>query len=187
MKKTVMVKSLAAAVIMAAGISSAFAATSGATSSTVQGGTVEFKGSVVDAACAVSSDTVNQVVNLGQVRLAQLTGKDAVANQKTPFAITLADCDSTVSKQASITFDGTAAADEPGVLDNTAGAGSASGVGIQIYDKDGSALDLGTASQAVTLIDGNNNLNFSADYIQTADTATAGNVDTTATFNITYQ
>ena len=86
-----------------------------------------------------------------------------------------------------MTFDGNAAAGEAGVLDNTSGAGSAAGVGIQIYDKDGSALDLGTASQAVTLIDGDNPLNFSADYYQTADTATAGSVDTTATFNVTYQ
>ena len=86
-----------------------------------------------------------------------------------------------------MTFDGNAAAGEAGVLDNTSGAGNAAGVGIQIYDKDGSALDLGTASQAVTLIDGDNTLNFSADYYQTADTATAGSVDTTATFNVTYQ
>ena len=163
MKKAFMVKSVVLAMVMAGGISSAMAAlpTSGS-SSTVQGGTVEFKGSVVDAACAVTADTSNQIVNMGQVRLAALTGKDSVANQKTPFSIKLADCD-------------------------TSGAGSAAGVGIQIYDKDGSALDLGTASQAVTLIDGDNTLNFSADYYQTADTATAGSVDTTATFNVTYQ
>ncbi len=156
-------------------------------SSTVQGGTVEFKGSVVDAACAVTADTTNQVVNMGQVKLSAFTGKDSVANQKTPFSIKLADCDTTIASQASVTFDGNAAAGEAGVLDNTSGAGNAAGVGIQIYDKDGSALDLGTASQAVTLIDGDNTLNFSADYYQTADTATAGSVDTTATFNVTYQ
>ena len=188
MKKAFMVKSVVLAMVMAGGISSAMAAlpTSGS-SSTVQGGTVEFEGSVVDAACAVTADTSNQIVNMGQVRLAALTGKDSVANQKTPFSIKLADCDTTVASQASVTFDGNAAAGEAGVLDNTSGAGSAAGVGIQIYDKDGSALDLGTASQAVTLIDGDNTLNFSADYYQTADTATAGSVDTTATFNVTYQ
>jgi type 1 fimbria pilin len=186
MKKAFMVKSVVLAMVMAGGISSAMAATSGS-SSTVQGGTVEFKGSVVDAACAVTADTTNQIVNMGQVRLAAFTGKDSVANQKTPFSIKLADCDTTIASQASVTFDGNAAAGEAGVLDNTSGAGNAAGVGIQIYDKDGSALDLGTASQAVTLIDGDNTLNFSADYYQTADTATAGSVDTTATFNVTYQ
>jgi type 1 fimbria pilin len=186
MKKAFMVKSVVLAMVMAGGISSAMAATSGS-SSTVQGGTVEFKGSVVDAACAVTADTTNQLVNMGQVKLSAFTGKDSVANQKTPFTIKLADCDTTIASQASVTFDGNAAAGEAGVLDNTSGAGNAAGVGIQIYDKDGSALDLGTASQAVTLIDGDNTLNFSADYYQTADTATAGSVDTTATFNVTYQ
>jgi type 1 fimbria pilin len=84
MKKAFMVKSVVLAMVMAGGISSAMAATSGS-SSTVQGGTVEFKGSVVDAACAVTADTTNQMVNMGQVRLAAFTGKDSVANQKTPF------------------------------------------------------------------------------------------------------
>lgn len=111
MKKAFMVKSVVLAMVMAGGISSAMAAlpTSGS-STTVQGGTVEFKGSVVDAACAVTADTSNQIVNMGQVRLAALTGKDSVANQKTPFSIKLADCDTTVASQASVTFDGNAAA-----------------------------------------------------------------------------
>ena len=113
MKKAFMVKSVVLAMVMAGGISSAMAATSGS-SSTVQGGTVEFKGSVVDAACAVTADTSNQIVNMGQVRLAALTGKDSVANQKTPFSIKLADCDTTVASQASVTFDGNAAAGEAG-------------------------------------------------------------------------
>lgn len=187
MKKAFAIKSVVLAMVMAGGISSAMAATSGATPNTVSGGTVEFKGAVVDAACAVTADTANQVVTLDQVRLSTFTGKDSVANQKTPFNIKLADCDTNVATQASVTFEGNAASGEAGVLDNTAGAGSASGVGIQIYDKDGSALDLGSTSQAVTLIDGDNTLNFSADYYQTADVATAGSVDTTATFNVTYQ
>jgi len=113
MKKAFMVKSVVLAMVMAGGISSAMAATSGS-SSTVNGGTVEFKGSVVDAACAVTADTTNQVVNMGQVRLAAFTGKDSVANQKTPFTIKLADCDTTIASQASVTFDGNAAAGEAG-------------------------------------------------------------------------
>lgn len=190
MEKKHVVKSLFLALVMAGGISSAMAEetdTTGTTGTTVQGGTVEFKGAVVDAACAVTADSSNQIITLDQVRLVRLAGKGSTANQKTPFSIKLADCDSDVSSQASVTFEGNASADEAGVLDNTAGAGAAQGVGIQIYDKDGSALALGTASQAVTLIDGSNTLNFAADYFQTADTATAGSVDATTTFNVTYQ
>lgn len=154
--------------------------------STVQGGTVEFKGSVVDAACAVTADSTNQVVTMDQVRMQAFTGKDSVANQKNRFPSNWLTA-TPLSSQATVTFDGNSAVGEPGVLDNISGVGSASGVGIQIYDKNGSKLDLGTASQAVTLIDGDNTLNFSADYYQTAEAVTAGNVDATATFNVTYQ
>ncbi|WP_333012604.1 fimbrial protein [Kluyvera sichuanensis] len=190
MKKAFALKSLVVALAMVGGISSAMAALpSGASSATVQGGTVEFKGTVVDAACAVSADTADQVVQLDQVKLDTFTAKDSAAGQKKPFTIELVDCDTSTYTQASVTFNGNAAgSDEAGVLANTAGAGSATGIGIQIYDNTGAALDLGTESATTKLINGNGNtLNFSADYYQTADTVTAGSVDTTATFNITYQ
>ncbi|HFZ8995705.1 TPA: fimbrial protein [Citrobacter freundii] len=187
MNKTFAVKGLALALMMVGGSAMA-AGASGATS--VSGGSVHFTGSVVDAACAVSQDSVDQTVTLGQVRLAAFGDTPApgvAAGQKVPFNITLSDCDTSVSSQASITFNGNQAEGQAGVLDNTAGVGSAQGIGIQIYDNDGSALPLGQASKGTTLIDGTNTLNFSADYITTASTVTAGNVDTTATFNVTYQ
>ncbi|MEX5431832.1 fimbrial protein [Klebsiella michiganensis] len=186
MKKAFMLKSVVLAMVMAGGISSAMAATSGS-STTVTGGTVEFKGTVVDAACSVTQKTADQTVYLDQVRTEAFAGKGTVANQKQSFEIDLANCDTQVASQAQITFEGNAAAGETSVLDNTAGAGNAVGVGIQIFDRDGSALDLGKASQALTLIDGTNAMKFSADYYQTADTLTPGSVDTTATFNVTYQ
>jgi len=39
------------------------------TVTTVTGGTVHFRGSLVDAACAVSADSADQTVNLGQYTL----------------------------------------------------------------------------------------------------------------------
>lgn len=185
--KNFAVKGLALALMMVGGSAMA-AGASGASS--VTGGTVHFTGSVVDAACAVSQDSIDQTVQMGQVRLAAFGDTPAagtVAGQKTPFNIKLTDCDTSVSTQASITFSGDAAANQAGVLDNTAGAGGAQGVGIQIYDNDGTALALGTASKAATLIDGINTLSFAADYIATDSNVTAGNVDATATFNVTYQ
>lgn len=177
------VKGLVLGLMMATG--SAMAA-----NGSVSGGSVHFTGSVVDAACAVTQDSVDQSVQMGQVRLAafgETPAAGSVAGQKVPFSIKLADCDTSVSTQASVTFNGNSAADQAGVLDNAAGAGGAQGVGIQIYDNDGTALPLGTASKAATLIDGTNTLNFSADYIATSSTVTAGDVDATATFNVTYQ
>ena len=190
--KNFTVKALALALMMVGG--SAMAASTDVSEllgpTTVTGGSVHFTGSVVNAACAVAEDSINKTVDMGQVRLAAFGEAPAagnVANQKTPFTIKLTDCDTNVSTQASVTFNGTAAAGYSSVLDNTAGAGGAQGVGIQIYDTDGTALDLGKASKAATLIDGDNTMSFSADYIATNSTLAAGNVDATATFNVTYQ
>ncbi|MFU0886219.1 fimbrial protein [Kluyvera sichuanensis] len=189
--KNLTVKGLTLALMMVGGSAMAMGGSSEATGpTTVTGGSVHFTGSVVNAACAVAQDSVNKTVDMGQVRLAAFGEQPTVgtaANQKTPFSITLTDCDTQVSTQATVTFNGAAAKDSAGVLDNMAGAGGAQGVGVQIYDTDGTALDLGKESKAATLIDGDNVMSFSADYITTASTLTAGNVDATATFNVTYQ
>ncbi|MFH7826427.1 fimbrial protein [Kluyvera chengduensis] len=189
--KNFTVKGLALALMMVGTSAMAMGGSSDATGpTTVTGGSVHFTGSVVNAACAVAQDSVNKTVDMGQVRLAAF-GEQPVAgtaaNQKTPFSITLTDCDTQVSTEATVTFNGAAAEGSAGVLDNMAGAGGAQGVGVQIYDTDGTALDLGKASKAATLIDGDNVMSFSADYVSTSSTLTAGNVDATATFNVTYQ
>ncbi|ECG8590411.1 fimbrial protein [Salmonella enterica subsp. salamae] len=181
------VKSLALALMMVGG--SAMAAGASGAASTVTGGSVHFTGSVVDAACAVSQDSVNKEVPMGQVRLAAFGDQPTAgveAGQKVPFTITLADCDTTTIKNATVTFNGDSAG-ETGALDNTAGTGSAKGIGVQLYDHDGTKLALGTASAKQALNDGTSTLNFSADYITTASSPTAGNVDATATFNVTYE
>lgn len=189
--KNLTVKGLTLALMMVGGSAMAMGGSSDATGpDTVSGGSVHFTGSVVNAACAVAQDSVNKTVDMGQVRLAAFGDTPTAgtaANQKTPFSITLTDCDTQVSTEATVTFNGAAAKDNAGVLDNMAGAGGAQGIGVQIYDTDGTALDLGKASKAATLIDGDNVMSFSADYITTASTLTAGNVDATATFNVTYQ
>ncbi|MBI0277969.1 fimbrial protein [Hafnia alvei] len=167
---------------------SAMAAT---TPTSVTGGTVHFKGTVIDAACAVDDNSIEQTVTMGQVRTARFGTAGAVtvgkaADQKVPFSISLKDCDSTVASNASLTFNGTASAAYPSALENAGGPGSASGVGIQIYDAKGAALSLGSASATVALINGENTLSFTADYVATKTTVTSGDVEATATFNVTY-
>ncbi|SUY92924.1 Type-1A pilin [Buttiauxella agrestis] len=154
----------------------------------VQGGNVHFTGTVIDAACSVAMGDAgsNVEVDMGQVRSAKFTAVDMVANQKVPFTITLADCDTTVSANAQVTFNGNGVAGKTSVLANGAGPGSAAGVGIQIYDNTGATLNLGVASAKTALINGNNTLHFSADYISTAAAVVSGSVDATATFTMTY-
>lgn len=59
MKRSLLVVSA----LSALAISNTFAA-----GTTVNGGTVRFAGEIVNAACAVSTDSANQLVTLGQYR-----------------------------------------------------------------------------------------------------------------------
>lgn len=156
-----------------------------ADSVTVTGGTIHFDGMVVAAACSVSSDSRDQSITLSQIRTERLKSKGERGHQPEGFNIKLEDCDTTVSNNAQVTFNGQADPDETGALQNTAGAGAAANVALRLYDMKGSVLNLGTASPAYPLINGENTLPFTVDYLATG-AATAGLVQATATFNVTY-
>ena len=72
-----------------------------------------------------------------------------------------------------------------GSLANTAGAGSATNVALQLFGPDGNVLNIGDTSSNVKLINGENTIPLSVDYIATG-AATPGNVSSTATFQMVY-
>jgi P pilus assembly protein, pilin FimA len=155
----------------------------------VFGGDVHFTGSVVNAACAVNANSINQTVQLGQVRSASLSSV-GMTSSSVGFTIDLDDCDTTVAAKASFAFLGTAIdSTNPNVLalQNSA-AGGATNVGVQILDSTGAVLGLDGASYSAqtTLINGKNVIPFQARYFATG-AATAGTADADATFNIQYQ
>lgn len=158
---------------------------------TVNGGTVHFKGEFVNAACAVSSDTANQTVDLGQHRTAKIT-KAGDYTTNVPFQIKLLDCDTKVSKTAQFAFSGPQDTTDTTLLKihsgPSANAVAATGVGVEISDSKGSILtpDGSVLSNAQNLIDGNNTFNFIARYKATAAAATAGQAYADANFTITY-
>ncbi len=184
MKKVFLTVLVASACSVAA--SSAFAIELPSTSTAVSGGTINFEGRVVDAACSIAADSMDQTVVLSQVRTAKLSTAGETAGQKTPFSIQLEDCDTTVSTNASIVFNGSQDSDLAGSLANLAGAGSASNVALKLYDSEGNELAVGDQSAAAELIDGSNTIPFSVDYVATKEAATAGKVSATATFNVIY-
>ncbi|TYF64712.1 type-1 fimbrial protein subunit A, partial [Enterobacter hormaechei] len=89
-------KTLAIVALSALSLSSTVAL---AATTTVNGGTVHFKGEVVNAACAVDAGSIDQTVQLGQVRSAKLA---TAGNTSTAvgFNIQLNDCDTTVATKA---------------------------------------------------------------------------------------
>ena len=177
---------LALIVISALSLSSAAAL---ADTVTVNGGTVHFKGEVVNAACAVDAGSIDQTVQLGQVRSAKLAAKGDTSTA-VGFNIQLNDCDTTVATKASVAFTGTAIdSANPTVLalQNSA-AGGATNVGVQILDRTGTplALDGATFGAQTTLSNGTNVIPFQARYFATG-VATAGTANADATFKVQYE
>lgn len=173
-------------------ITSALALTSAAVSAattTVNGGTVHFKGELVNAACAVDAGSVDQTVQLGQYRTAKLAAAGDVS-QNVGFNIQLNDCDSDLAKTAKVAFTGVAAnAANPTVLSvASSAAGGATNVGIQILDSKSVPLGLNgaTFSTAMTLKDGTNILPFQARYYALGAT-TAGVANADVTFAVQYE
>ena len=180
------IKTLAIVVLSALSLSSAAAL---ADTTTVNGGTVHFKGEVVNAACAVDAGSVDQTVQLGQVRTASLAQEGATSSA-VGFNIQLNDCDTNVASKAAVAFLGTAIdAGHTNVLAlQSSAAGSATNVGVQILDRTGNELTLdgATFSAQTTLNNGTNTIPFQARYYATG-VATPGAANADATFKVQYQ
>ena len=75
------------------------------TATIVHGGTVHFVGELVNAACAVTTESSNLTVALGQHHIARL---NQAGDKTTPvkFQIKLEDCDNTLATSAAIAFYG---------------------------------------------------------------------------------
>ncbi|MGQ1888425.1 fimbrial protein [Serratia marcescens] len=156
-------------------------------------GTVTFKGAIIDAPCSITPETVDQTVNLGQVSNVALKN----GGQSTPknFQIKLENCELNAgdangvgkNNAVAITFTGAASVEDAKLLGIT---GTAKGAGIAITDGSGKVIELGKASSAQALGDGNNTLSFSA-YLQGNKASNAvitpGDFQSVADFTLAYQ
>jgi major type 1 subunit fimbrin (pilin) len=158
---------------------------------TVNGGTIQFNGQVVDAACIVSYDTLNQTVHLGQVKLGDMSGGAGKKSTAVPFQIQLDECDPTVQAAATFSFTGTADGSSTDKLLNDATGQAASGIAVQMTNgADNSVVPVdGSSDDAskITLNNGSNIANFNAYMISTSDTPAAGDVHATANFSVYYE
>lgn len=174
------------AVIAASFIAGTTFTAQAASATTVSGGTIHFMGSVADAPCSVSADSEHGIVILDQVTLKSMGAKGKVSGQAKAFNISLEDCDVSTYTNATVTFHGQSSPDQAGVLANTAGSGAATGVALQLFGPDGNKLDVEKESSKQILSNGTNKIPMSVDYVTIADAATAGAVESVATFQITY-
>lgn len=149
---------------------------------TFQSGGVTFTAST----CSVAAGSSNLAVTLPTISTNLLGGIGATPGT-TPFSIQLTGC--TAGRNVSATFDTSAPyAGTNGVIAPTTGAGYAQGVGVQILQSDGATpVTFGTAFSTGTTSGTSFAINLFARYYQTATPATAGQVQGTATYTLTYQ
>ncbi|WP_434527068.1 fimbrial protein [Photorhabdus asymbiotica] len=173
--------------VMALGLGVVLAAGSVNAANPSQGhGTVTFTGSIIDAPCSITPETVDQVVPMGAISNAAL--KNGGRSSSRSFKISLENCTTDTISTVTTTFVGAKSNIVGG--DGLLGIeGTAKGAGIAITDAGGNKIKLGTPSPAVALHDGNNDLNFAA-YLQgdtTPDAVVPGEFTGIANFQLAYQ
>jgi len=157
---------------------------------TVDGGTVHFTGSIVNAPCVVDVNSEGQTVRLGQYRTDSF--KDVGSNSApVDFTINLINCSAETYKSASVKFTGSTPEGTNDVLalaSIQAGNKIAEGVGIQILqDNTPVTVDGSEGTAARTFNDGTNRLPFQARYLALNENIIPGEANASADFSITYQ
>ncbi|ERK07677.1 fimbrial protein [Serratia fonticola] len=165
----------------------AFGTVSGAQAADQGHGKVTFTGSIIDAPCSISPESIDQTVELGQISKVALLG----GGKSTPrfFSIDLENCtfgSPATRNKVQVTFTGMASAAKDGLLGTT---GTAKGANVAITQADGEIIKLGEPTKEQVLQNGNNTLSFAA-YMQ-GDTASSaaiieGEFKAVADFTLAY-
>lgn len=166
---------------------------------TVDGGKINFTGSVVAAPCAVDNSTDGQTVKLGQIATNQLASKGATGSA-VPFTVKLIGCDlspqagdttATINyTKASIKFTGSSIdATTLALTADGAGEQPAQNVGIEIFQANKAVNVDGTdGTAAQDIIAGDNEIPFTATYVATSEDAViAGSANSSVNFQVTYE
>ncbi|CAI1724937.1 TPA: fimbrial protein [Serratia fonticola] len=153
----------------------------------IDGGIVHMRGAVTASACAVSSDSISQTVDMGQFRSNQFHGSGSYA-PPVEFNIFLSGCSTAVSKEVGIAFRGITDGKDLQVLKAGEGENAATGLGLAILDSQGEIIAPNTASHTlVPLINGDMSLRFIARYRATSHQVTGGDADAWTWFALSYQ
>lgn len=148
-------------------------------------GTINFNGSLTADACTVDAGSADQTVDLGKVAVTAFSAGAGTKASPTKFSLNLTDCPATVTS-AQVKFDGTSDEINPNLLALDSGS-DATGVGIEIADKSGTAIPVHQASSDYPLVAGDNTIDFVARYVSTAANVTAGTANATSEFTLNYK
>jgi major type 1 subunit fimbrin (pilin) len=182
MKKTI----LSAALVAVMGVA-AFAPQAAKASD----GTITFKGNITAQTCTISGNGggPNFTVTLPTVSTSSLTASGNVAGA-TPFSIALTNCSPDSGNVSTYYEAGTTIDTATSYLKNF--TGTATNVEVGLLNSDSTPIKLGMAqagqnSAVVAIASGAATLNYIAQYVATNGASTAGSVNTTVTYSMSYQ
>ena len=146
---------------------------------------VSVTGNLIGNTCVVAAGSKEQEVPLGTIGLKQFPRAGAVSNIKTPFTIRLEACGPTFAG-VKIRFSGTPDDDDPQLV--KIADGGATGVAVQILDKDSAPIPLNTQTPAWgTPGDDSVEVTFYARLVATGAPVNPGDVSAFATWTTEYQ
>ncbi len=153
----------------------------------IDGGITHFRGALTAEACTVAIDSLNQTINMGQLRSNQFSGVGSLTSP-VGFSIRLTECSTAVSEQVGVTFFGVTDDKDPQVLKAGDGVNAATGVGLALFDEQGKIIVPNTQPSSWRwLHEGDNRLRFHARYRATSRQVIGGNADAFTWFALTYQ
>ncbi|MDC9623470.1 fimbrial protein [Xenorhabdus sp. XENO-7] len=149
-------------------------------------GTINFNGRITKATCTVNAST--GPVNLPEVGATALAGKGKTGGD-TLFSIDLKDCGIVGdSANVQVKFGGVKDSIDGNLLKINSESGGATGVGIGIYEKNGSTLiNMGELSKSTPVTKDVTTLEFKAKYVATGETVTPGTVKASTDFTLDYE
>lgn len=147
-------------------------------------GNLTFTGEILAATCTINGSAPGNInIPLGNFSVNEFGSTGTTAGNG-KIVMDLAGCPNQIST-VKIQFDGTADNTNPSLL-KIDGSG-ATGLGIGIYETDGTPIPIGMSSRDITLTSGAARAEFDAKLMSTASTVGPGSVDATATYTIQYR
>ncbi|HIG9582953.1 TPA: fimbrial protein [Escherichia coli] len=142
-------------------------------------GVVNFKGTVIDAACGIAPESADQSIDFGQISKSHLNA-DGISVKKN-LDIKLVNCEP--NKSVEVTFTGATIAGATTEL----GTAGDTGTAVVISGQDGKLVEFGTKGAAQSLQEGDNTLRYSS-WVKKATNGTVkeGDFTAVANFNLTY-
>lgn len=146
-------------------------------------GRVNMQGAIIDAACTIAVSSREQTVDMGVIALSDIV-RDG-QNYSKPFYIELVNCllhrvKKNQRAPFQITFDG----DKEGNLFSV--HGEASGIDLQIIDRQGNIVLPGKALPFVDITPGNARLNYTMKLVKNNNKLIAGNYFSLIRFRLDY-